>query len=363
MMRPTVVTSLLLIAACSVPAFAADDKKTPCDASKSGGGEIAEAIVGFQQAGASAASSAQKFFFDFYVSRPVPIGRFPCGPGHEAFDFFGPRLRWWGNVRVASYPQQVSTSVATFAANFSAEIGKLPVNKLAQTAEFVSGLEWRVAEFGRSLRGNDRNEGQRFTLSVFGGGGASGPLQPSDTLQIFETPPGSSPQHERFAQTFPAAASSKYVGFISPDRDRFFRQYSGGLRMTTFYVKNGEFGKPDQPYLAAPAMVSFSLGRNEMITGGVLQGIVGRFEAFYPLLLWGDRSDRTAIIYLFGTAMLRLGAAHQSAPFALKPAGTDKSGSDPDVALVTSANNRDTYVIGVGIDLTQVLKKPAAMRR
>jgi hypothetical protein len=56
--------------------------------------------------------------------------------------------------------------------------------------------------------------------------------------------------------------------------------------------------------------------------------------------------------------MLHLGAAQQSDPFLLKTA-TNVLPFDPGVALVTTSGNRDVYVIGVGIDLGQLLKKPS----
>ena len=47
--------------------------------------------------------------------------------------------------------------VSAFAADFSNQILSQPVNKLAETAEFVTGLEWRIKQFRHSLNGNDRD--------------------------------------------------------------------------------------------------------------------------------------------------------------------------------------------------------------
>ncbi len=353
-MRPILVCLVAVLLASS--SYAAD---APC---RRKGGEIEEAILGFQQTGASAAAHTQSYFFDFYISRPFPIVRDPCESRDEIDQLYGPRARWWGNVRVSSYPQQVTAPVATFVADFPGQVKSLPVNKLAQSAEFVTGLEWRFMEFGHALDGNDRDERQLFALSVFGGGGATGALDPPETLQIFETPAKDSPQYPRFAAAFPDAANSPYVGFIAPDRDRFYRQFSAGLRLTTMYVKKGLRGQPDEPYLAAPALISVSLGRNEIVTRGRMEGVVGRFEAFYPLLLYGERSERAAIIYLFGTAMLRLGDATQTTPFVLRPA-PQIQGFESEVAIVPLGSNRDTYLIGVGIDLAHLIRTPGSTRR
>jgi len=360
----------VLCGLCASPAVA--QPTTTCDANHRRGGEIEEAIVGFQQAGASAASHTQNFFFDFFISRPLPIGKNPC-PDPDAeqpvtkSDLFGPRGRWWGNVRVSSYPQQINTGVATFVTNFNQQVGELKVNELAQSAEFITGLEWRFLESPFALDGNDREERQLFALSLFAGGGAAGPFEPKETLSVFEVPPVTSPQYADFATRYPQAAKAQYVGFVNPDRDRFFREYSVGLRLMTFYVKKGLRGERDAPYMAAPAMISASIGQNEVVTGGALEGAVARFEAFYPLLLSGDRSSRAPIVYLFGAALLRLGSANQTTPFILNPVTT----TDPaamaavrtNLAVVVSPTTRDTYMVGAGIDLTQLLRKPGSSGR
>ena len=329
----------------------------PCAAKDRRGGEIVEAIAGFQQAGAASAPHTQDYFLDLFLSRPLPLPttqNYSC-IADDANSWFGPPWRLWGNVRVASYPQQVDTAVGQFATNFANNIASQPVNKLAQSAEFVVGLERRLWTFRNGLVGNDEAGRQRFVLSLFVGGGATGPLDPVESLRVFVTPAASSPQYAAFKAKYgDAVASSQYVGFVTPDRDKFFRQYSGGIRLTTFY--EDITGKP---YMAAPAMITFSLGQNEQVTGGTMRGVVGRFEAFYPLVLWGDRSTRgSGIVYLFGTAMLRLGGASQTTPFILQPAD-GVQGYDPGVAIVAAPSNRDTYLIGVGIDVGQLIKKPS----
>jgi len=369
-MRTLVLGGLFCL--CAGWAFA-QSTPTSCQENHRRGGEIEEAIVGFQQAGASAAPHTQNFFFDFFISRPLPIGKSPCSGRRAAErsdssgttattsdDFYGPRPRWWGNVRVASYPQQVSTNIATFVTNFNQEVGELKVNELAQSAEFVTGFEWRIRETPWALDGNDRDgERQLFALSVFAGGGASGPFEPKETLSVFEVPAATSPQYADFAAKFPQAAKAQYVGFVNPDRDRFFRQYSIGLRLTTFYTD-----KSGAPYKAAPAMISASIGQNELVTGGRFDGPVARFEAFYPLLISGSRSERAPIVYLFGAALMRLGSANQTTPFILNPMTdpTAITAARSDMAIVSSPTNRDTYMIGAGIDLTQLLRKPASSK-
>jgi hypothetical protein len=308
-------------------------------------GEEARSIVGFEQAGASAANFDQKFFFDFYISRPMPM----VGSVER------PWLRWWGNVRIASVPQQINTPVAQFAADFINTVGKLPVNELAESAEFLTGLEVPVLGEGGFLAQSEDSK-QRFSLGIFGGVGATGTPDPKSTVRVFEVPDKASDQFARFAQQFPSAASRKYVGFLSPDRDQFYRQYFVGFKLTTYYESLSGV-----PYSTPPAMVSVSFGRNELVTGGMMKGVVTRIEACYPLPL-GDRNDRMSSIYLFGSAQMRLQKANPTVPFILNEAFVQDDKMNPvrvqasnsNVALVTTPSNRDIYKIGVGIDVLKL---------
>ena len=66
-------------------------------------GEELRAIVGYQQAGASSAKFEQNWFLDFYISRPLAFGKY--GPGGKDGEGSDHKWRWWGNVRIASFPQ------------------------------------------------------------------------------------------------------------------------------------------------------------------------------------------------------------------------------------------------------------------
>jgi hypothetical protein len=309
-------------------------------------GEEARAILGYQQSGASAAASTQNFFFDFYISRPLNLWNNGQDDDHDG------RLRWWGDVRVASYPQQGDIPVSTFVSTFVQQFGQLKVNQLAQAAEFTGGLEYRISPSNLAFLGRSEENRQRFTLNLIAGFGATGPFNPLGTLSIFTTPALTSPQRARFVQQFPQAASSDFIGFISPDRDEFFRQYFAGIRLTTHYADHDT----GEPLIAAPASIAVTFGQNELVTGGRFHGVVGRVEAFYPLP-FGSRTGKTGAwsgIYLFGMAQLKLTHADNIEPFVLNPA-PGIAGSDPRVAIVTSPSTRDLYRIGVGVDFVHVL--------
>src|SRR6266849_967885 len=85
----------------------------------------ARAIVGYHQAGASSANFTQNFFFDFFFMRTLSSKHLWEG-----------QWNLWGDVRIASSPQQITTGVGTFVSNFATQVSNLPVNQLAQSADF-----------------------------------------------------------------------------------------------------------------------------------------------------------------------------------------------------------------------------------
>lgn len=327
------------------------------------GGDIVMAIIGFEQAGASSAQSDQKFFFDFFISRPLPW-RQDTGDG----DVFGPPVRWWGDVRIATYPQQITTSVADFAANFGQTLGEVKVNQLAQFGEFRTGLDLRIKGFGKAFFPKIGASRERSFFSIFASFGALGPFNAiGERVEVFAIPEAGTPQRAAFDRVFPAdshqdlaLAKTKYIGLTIPDRDRFFRQYSAGFRLTTrFYDPAGE-------ELPQPAMVAAAFGQHELVSGGQLRGVVGKFEGFYPLPL-GTRDSGAPIFYLFGRANLRLSQGGERTPLVLKRAlGSDGKivpADDAGIAIIASASQRDLYTIGVGVDAVQIIDAIGKLRK
>jgi len=100
---------------------------------------------------------------------------------------------------------------------------------------------------------------------------------------------------------------------LTPAGNRFYRQYYGGVRVQSTQQKH---------------VVDVTLGQNEAITGGSLRGTVLRVDTFYALPVTGGN-----FLYLFGTAMLR------ASPRPVRGDG-----------------GADTYRIGVGVDVIQMLK-------
>jgi hypothetical protein len=306
-------------------------------------GEELRAIVGYQQAGASSSNFNQNWFLDFYISRPIAFRTYAGGNG-EGTDH---KWRWWGNVRIASFPQPGNQTLSALATGFTAQLGALKLNQLAQGAEFVSGFEftpWRSFPF----RGLSENTRQSFTLGLIAGFGATGFFSsPSSNVQVFFVPPAGTPASLAFQDIYGKIASER-VGFIAPDVQRFPKQFLAGVRLTTHY-----FDPSGMPLTSAPAMLQITAGQNQVITGGRWQGVVGRIEAFYPLP-FGNRGHGVAgafsSIYLFGETELRVGAAKIPPALVLQP-DTTTPAYDPTVTLVTTPTTRDTYRFGFGLDL------------
>lgn len=311
-------------------------------------GEQFRAIVGFQQSGASGADSTQKFFFDFYTSRPVPALFHHDGSGHD------PVLRWWGNVRIGTAPVS-STSAISLSSLRTAAQG-LKANELAQSAEFLTGLDFRLSSICCALLAQSSDSTARFALSGIIAYGANGALNAptSSTPTVFTVPAdvATNPLYQPFLNAYPSAKTATYLSFSPPPQDRYFQEMWAGFRLTTRYADR--YGTPQS---TPPAMVSALFGQNEQVTGGRMRGIVGRVEVFYPL---ATKNSNTffSMIYLFGSAQLRIGGASAlPVPFDVVPAQTASSLMTSQILNLVDRSSRDFYNIGVGIDLVQVLDK------
>ena len=272
-------------------------------------------MLGLEQTGASAANPEQKLFFDFFIDRSLNV----------------PWLSLWGDVQVASFPQQITTPIAQF--NLATSVGNLPVNQLAESAAFLSGID--VHPFKSwSAGGGTRRFG--FVLGV----GATGPYSPVSRLTIFTVPSSSSPQYASFIAQYPQAANATYIGFLPPDRNQFYRAWGAGFRLTTAYS-----GRPSAQY-------TLMVGQDEQVTGGSLHGAVAKFDVFYPLPV---RIHGYNCLYLFGEADLKLARAQNFTPFVLASAPSTITGSEPSVGIATTASDRDVYRIGFGIDAVGML--------
>ncbi len=347
------------------------------------GGELTRATIGFEQVGAAGTASEQKYSFDMFISRPLPIGgrrvRLPkdvpqneyVPPTTDADYYFGPHVRWWGDVRIGSYPQQINSNVAAFTKDFAKNAGNVPVNQLVQSAEFITGPEVRIAQFPDARDAVTDPSRQRFALMAFAGIGSIGPFPPGDDPAVFAVPDGPvgsaapSPQYTAFHGTYPV--TGKYVSFVPENRHQFSRQWNAGLRLYTFYADQSA---TSTPLSKAPATVEIAFGRNDLVAPG---RNVWHASAYYPFAL-GDRTKAdTLVIYFFGDAHMRFSRTDPTCPAGvftptcagplfLAPAVDASNAPIPltnkDVSIVSVApNERDTYRVGVSVDLIRIWNK------
>lgn len=187
---------------------------------------------------AKANGAAQIDFLDFFRMR---------GLGSHA-KVYDSRFNIWGNVRIASSLQLIDSAVSNFVAKFATKAGELKVNELAQSGEFYQGDRARMME-------------------PVGFGGANGAFRdPGASARVNRIPAKDSPSWPVFqrnlGQQLTAVSGVKQpesVGFVPPDRERFYRQDGAGLRISTF-ESNGRYA-PSASY-----MVTF--GGDQLITEG-----------------------------------------------------------------------------------------------
>ena len=307
-------------------------------------GEEFHAIVGFQQSGASGSDSVGKFFLDFFVSRPVPdLFRVTTNDGE-------PWFRWWGDVRIDGAPRSIGSAIS--AAALASNAVSLKFNEVAQAAEFLTGLDARLGYICCALSGQTAESRQRYLLSFITAFGASGSMAanpPVSNAVVFDNPVNS-PIYSDFVRAYPAAGNPayKYVSFAPSFPDRYFKEYFGGFRLTTRYAD-----KDGNALRTASAMVSATVGQNELITAGRLRGVVSRVEAFYPLST--GKSGIWSAIYLFATAQVRWGGAHATVFPLTQVVAPDPASDNANTLYVVDRSSRDYYTIGVGVDLIQFL--------
>jgi len=325
------------------------------------------AIIGFEQAGASSADSKSQPFLDFFFTAPM---RFK--PKGDTL----PRVSAWGQVRLAAVPQQVSTFGA-LPANFVSPLVENKLTDLVQGFDFMAGLEVRVFGTNKSYVSLIPGVKNQTFLHIIGGGGAISPLSRTanrGAAEIFTIPVEGSPQRELFKQRFPEAVENKakYIAFVFPDRDRFLRQFYGGIRLKTFY-----FNDDGTLINRFPAIFDITIGQNEAVTGGRLQSDVTdengkllvkkarryvlRLEAFYPFPI-----REANFLYLYGTAMMKIGqgGVKIDTPLFLDKPGTDINLTSNDIFITpTLQTNRDYYRFGIGVNLTELFNRTPPRER
>lgn len=333
---------------------------------------ILKSIIGIEQSGASSAKSEQRPFLNFYFNAPIKIikkrksnSKNKNAEGEEDLKdktLFG-GFSVWGDVRLTTTPVQSIGSLAEFtpggfATSFVQGDNASKINDLVRSFDFLIGVEQQIIS-----PQNDVSLGPfpgRISLSLIAAGGAITPLSSDKTTLYFKIPTVNSGMNldPRFTNLFPDIdfTGKTNVAFVTPDRDRFYRQYYGGIRLKTFFE--------DKNLENFPAVFDVMIGQNEAITNK-LQGAILRVDGSTPLPINGAK-----FLTIFGSVNMRLSRnVNESIPqFFLDPAtGASLSGSDTTIISIDRSpfqtRNRDIFRIGVGVDLFKLFKKEEAPKQ
>lgn len=342
-------------------------------------------VVGFEQAGASSTTSETKPFLDFSFTSPFIFDTLIEGgkpkKGADGREIRVPRAAAWGQIRLASTPDQITTT-GVFPTNLVNQVGRAgTAGNLVQSFDFLAGLEIRAFSANGSFLSLIPGIRQKTRFYIAGGAGAISPLTAiRESAQIFKIPLPNTPQYQPFIDRYgkPREQSGnipaqEFVAFVPLDRDRFLRQWYAGLRVKTLYCEDEDCTRFRNQF---PGTVDFMVGQNESVTGGrrkfggapdptdstkiigAKNAYVFRIDAFYPLPF-----RETRFLYLYGTAMMKIGGGRANIvnPLFLDPASILIT--DPKV-FIPSSNlqellqpNRDYYKIGVGINLTELFNR------
>ena len=346
------------------------------------------AIVGFEQAGGSSAQSQTKPVLDFFFMTPFlfdhkekcealdEVKRPKCDVRNAERRLL-PRFGFWGDVRIASTPDQIAAA-QVFPATLVNQIDKADkAVDLVQSFDFLAGGEVRIKTANGSFLSLIPGIRQKSSLYFAVGGGAISPLNArKDSIQIFNIPDTTDARRAEFVNRYGEPPDGKkYIALTPVDRDRFLRQWYAGVRLKTFYCDDPECRTFKNNF---PAIVDFMFGQNEAVTGGSRKRggtpdpndpnkLVGqknayilRIDGFYPFPV-----KEMSFLYFYGTAMMKVGGggAKITTPLFLDNPGTTVQINDAAVfmpatnVLKLQQPDRDYYKLGVGINLTDLFNR------
>jgi hypothetical protein len=260
-----------------------------------------------------------------------------------------------GELGLKGMAQPGNLSGAASAGYYATAVNATP-DKIVQSLDVSMHFGWQLHSW--TIPANTFDSGTisgtpntAATLSLIVGGGAITPLSNTQTnAQVYEATPliqQLSPVSP--ASTFasscsanPTAAPTCYVVFLPSDRTHFYRNYNAGFRLKLYGVDH-----TDQQ-LRFPAILDFTVGQNEYVTGGSMHGAVLHVGGSFPI-------PGIDSFYVFGSMDLGLSFNNGGGPqlqLIPAPATAGVTVTSPTVYTIsTSQPNRDRYQIGFGIDV------------
>ncbi len=320
---------------------------------------LGEALVGVDVEGASSASPQAVLLalgnFD------LPLGNF------DALSTANHPFWVSGSLGLKGMAQPGSLS-GIASPGFYASAASANPDQIVQSVDASLHLAWQFRHWwipmgtfdsGSPVVGGQVIPSRTFaTLSLIAGGGAITPLSISQTMpQVYEATPiivKTQTPIAPFSSFAPSCSASPtttptcYVVFIPSDRTHFYRSYDAGLRLK-LYAKDY-----DDNELRFPAIMDFTLGQNEYVTGGNFHGTVLHLGGSFPF-------PRIDSVYAFGNFDMGMSLNNGGGPqlqLIPAPVTAGVSPTSPSVyTVLTSQPNRDRYELGFGIDIYHLFSK------
>jgi hypothetical protein len=347
-------------------------------------------LAGVDITSSTTSGPQQQWFVDLRMSAPI---------GFNHRDPLEAPLWVWFNPRIASVPTpETSTlsSLSTAAATaFSASGAPTTLGAITQSLEFHGGLEVAaikpregvlygnsalglslIAELGAVTPFSTSTGTEEYSLGVPGSlvpGVAAPNSNVTNLLQTFAGTPSLQSQYSQLysilsnscpltgtvANKEASSCTYQAVAFVLPNRSRFDRSWSLGVRLRTFYFANGctsaAISSEDQT-LRCPAQDTFpgtmdiTFGQDESVTAGRFYGFVLTLSASYPI-------PGASWLRVFGSAYLGLSKNVNSPALPITPSTNFVSLSSPSIILQPiEPVNQDYFRVGFGIDIAQVIR-------
>lgn len=301
-------------------------------------------IGGYEVSRASSTSLEGRAFADLYISNPLPVGFNKYNQHTQCYP-----LRVWGNVRLASLPKANSKTIGALSTEYFDDYSSLKLNDIGQSVEILGGLDITLWKIGKKEACD-----HYFTLGMIVAAGVVAPIASEN--EVIPRYKISEEFKEKYGYTDADLGTKKYVSFVPPDTNRFYRQYYLGLRLKTYGKDN-----------SSPGMLDFSIGLNDAVLpdqGDASDKVVFRLDAFLPYEI-----DEGIKLYLFGTAILNTSKGKLQNPLFLKDVTNDVPISSPDLLRISvpgehlNYSSKDFYRIGIGIDFSGLLNKKKPQKK
>ncbi|MGO9241754.1 MAG: hypothetical protein ACLQBJ_13185 [Bryobacteraceae bacterium] len=333
-------------------------------------------IIGFEQTGAVNADAAQNLFMDLFLSHPLAFWHDMGDKSKGERDALGPPLRYFGDIRISSAPQQLNSVLTDNLYALAGSPATLKANQIGQSGDFLVGMTYRFGSFAKPFF-RQVGDKERISLNLLVAVGGIGSFaQPSNTPTAYVFPTGTSQQQvdalcnlglvgltctggsNGVGQTLPAAYS--YLAFKPTSHgNQFFRQGYAGVRLASQDACNAY---PGSPCNRAGIRLDITFGENEAVTNGTFRHPVWRFESFVPIpIKAGGALD--SVIYFFASFYLNADRTNLETQaqeglqaLILQPAPSSWNTATPGTFYVPALPSwRDYYRLGFGIDLLRLI--------